>query len=206
MQIRYLETLKQVGRANTKVIFVPELKNKERVNHLITQGLINWFILYTQINSKLNLKNHFMVFTDVGLEAGWHNRWQAIQFEALTMKGWRSDHRPYIIKGVFDTQIDFLQQSSPRCMPCCHRRRCTCEQATVEPKPLHSRSPYGYWASLLESQAFLIDVDIPRVYHGDIVGLHLNASKQSCVRLSSVPSKFKNRPSSICFILNRRVL
>jgi regulator of protease activity HflC (stomatin/prohibitin superfamily) len=41
MQIRYLETLKQVGRSNTKVIFVPELKNKERVNHLITQGLIN---------------------------------------------------------------------------------------------------------------------------------------------------------------------
>jgi len=40
MQIRYLETLKQVGRSNTKVIFVPEMKNKERVNHLITQGLI----------------------------------------------------------------------------------------------------------------------------------------------------------------------
>lgn len=41
MQIRYLETLKQVGRANTKVIFIPEMKNKERINHLITQGLIN---------------------------------------------------------------------------------------------------------------------------------------------------------------------
>lgn len=41
MQIRYLETLKQVGRSNTKVIFVPEMKNKDRVNHLITQGLIN---------------------------------------------------------------------------------------------------------------------------------------------------------------------
>ena len=41
MQIRYLETLKQVGRSNTKVIFIPEMKNKERVNHLITQGLMN---------------------------------------------------------------------------------------------------------------------------------------------------------------------
>lgn len=28
MQIRYLETLKQVGRSNTKVIFIPEMKNK----------------------------------------------------------------------------------------------------------------------------------------------------------------------------------
>ena len=41
MQIRYLETLKQVGRSNTKVIFIPDLKNKDRINHLITQGLIN---------------------------------------------------------------------------------------------------------------------------------------------------------------------
>ncbi len=41
MQIRYLETLKYVGRSNTKVIFIPEMKNKERVNHLITQGLMN---------------------------------------------------------------------------------------------------------------------------------------------------------------------
>jgi regulator of protease activity HflC (stomatin/prohibitin superfamily) len=41
MQIRYLETLKQVGKSNTKVIFIPEMKNKERVNHLITQGLIS---------------------------------------------------------------------------------------------------------------------------------------------------------------------
>ena len=41
MQIRYLETLKQVGRSNTKVIFIPDMKNKERINHLITQGLIN---------------------------------------------------------------------------------------------------------------------------------------------------------------------
>ena len=41
MQIRYLQTLKQVGKSNTKVIFIPDMKNKERVNHLITQGLIN---------------------------------------------------------------------------------------------------------------------------------------------------------------------
>lgn len=41
MQIRYLETLKMVGKSNTKVIFIPEMKNKERVQHLITQGLIN---------------------------------------------------------------------------------------------------------------------------------------------------------------------
>lgn len=41
MQIRYLETLKFVGRSNTKVIFIPEMKNKERINHLITQGLMN---------------------------------------------------------------------------------------------------------------------------------------------------------------------
>ena len=40
MQIRYLETLKQIGKTNTRVIFVPEMKNKERINHLITQGLI----------------------------------------------------------------------------------------------------------------------------------------------------------------------
>lgn len=41
MQIRYLETLKSVGRSNTKVVFIPEMKNKERINHLITQGLIS---------------------------------------------------------------------------------------------------------------------------------------------------------------------
>lgn len=40
MQIRYLETLKNVGKSNTKVIFVPEVAGKERINHLITQGLI----------------------------------------------------------------------------------------------------------------------------------------------------------------------
>ena len=40
MQIRYLETLKQIGKSNTRVIFIPEMKNKERINHLITQGLI----------------------------------------------------------------------------------------------------------------------------------------------------------------------
>ena len=40
MQIRYLETLKQIGKTNTRVIFVPEMKNKDRINHLITQGLI----------------------------------------------------------------------------------------------------------------------------------------------------------------------
>lgn len=44
MQIRYLDTLKTVGKSNTKVIFLPELKNKERVQHLITQGLISWFV------------------------------------------------------------------------------------------------------------------------------------------------------------------
>lgn len=41
MQIRYLETLKTVSKSNTKVIFIPEMKNKERINHLITQGLIS---------------------------------------------------------------------------------------------------------------------------------------------------------------------
>lgn len=41
MQIRYLETLKSVGKSNTKVVFIPEMKNKERINHLITQGLIS---------------------------------------------------------------------------------------------------------------------------------------------------------------------
>ncbi len=41
MQIRYLETLKTVGKSNTKVIFIPEMKNKERIHHLITQGLIS---------------------------------------------------------------------------------------------------------------------------------------------------------------------
>jgi len=41
MQIRYLETLKTVGKSNSKVIFVPEMKNKERLQHLITQGLIS---------------------------------------------------------------------------------------------------------------------------------------------------------------------
>jgi len=41
MQIRYLETLKTVGKSNTKVIFIPEMKNKDRIQHLITQGLIS---------------------------------------------------------------------------------------------------------------------------------------------------------------------
>jgi erythrocyte band 7 integral membrane protein len=41
MQIRYLETLKTVGKSNTKVIFIPDMKNKERIQHLITQGMIS---------------------------------------------------------------------------------------------------------------------------------------------------------------------
>lgn len=41
MQIRYLDTLKTVGKSNTKVIFIPEMKNKQRIQHLITQGLIS---------------------------------------------------------------------------------------------------------------------------------------------------------------------
>lgn len=41
MQIRYLETLKQVGKSNTRVIYIPQMKNKERIQHLITQGLIS---------------------------------------------------------------------------------------------------------------------------------------------------------------------
>ena len=40
MQIRYLETMKMVGKSNTKVVFIPDMKNKERIQHLITQGLV----------------------------------------------------------------------------------------------------------------------------------------------------------------------
>lgn len=40
MQIRFLETLKMVGKSNTKVIYIPEMKHKDRIQHLITQGLI----------------------------------------------------------------------------------------------------------------------------------------------------------------------
>lgn len=42
MQMRYLETLKQLGQSGgSKMIFLPEMKNKERIQHMITQGMIN---------------------------------------------------------------------------------------------------------------------------------------------------------------------
>ncbi len=41
MQIRYLETLKQLGQSpSTRVIFMPEMKSREKIQHLITQGMI----------------------------------------------------------------------------------------------------------------------------------------------------------------------
>lgn len=40
MQIRYLETVKKMGKEKTKVIFIPDEKKKEKIQHLITQGLI----------------------------------------------------------------------------------------------------------------------------------------------------------------------
>lgn len=42
MQMRYLETLKLLGQSGgSKMIFLPEMKNKERIQHMITQGMIN---------------------------------------------------------------------------------------------------------------------------------------------------------------------
>jgi erythrocyte band 7 integral membrane protein len=42
MQIRYLETMKALGQnPSTRVIFLPDLKNKEKIQHLITQGMIS---------------------------------------------------------------------------------------------------------------------------------------------------------------------
>ena len=41
MQIRYLETLKATGKLDTKIIFIPQMKNQDRIQHLITQGLIS---------------------------------------------------------------------------------------------------------------------------------------------------------------------
>jgi regulator of protease activity HflC (stomatin/prohibitin superfamily) len=40
MQIRYLETVKGYGKSDTKMIFIPDVKTKERVQHLITMGMI----------------------------------------------------------------------------------------------------------------------------------------------------------------------
>ncbi len=43
MQIRYLETLKLLGQSGgSKMIFLPEMKDKGRIQHMITQGMINW--------------------------------------------------------------------------------------------------------------------------------------------------------------------
>jgi erythrocyte band 7 integral membrane protein len=42
MQIRYLETLKLLGQSGgSKMIFLPEMKDKGRIQHMITQGMIN---------------------------------------------------------------------------------------------------------------------------------------------------------------------
>lgn len=40
MQIRYLETLKATGKLNSRIIFVPEMKDQQKIQHLITQGMI----------------------------------------------------------------------------------------------------------------------------------------------------------------------
>lgn len=41
MQVRYLETLKMLGvNGGAKMIFLPEMKNKERIQHMITQAMI----------------------------------------------------------------------------------------------------------------------------------------------------------------------
>lgn len=42
MQMRYLETLKMLGNSsNSKVIFIPEMRAKEKLQHMITQGIIS---------------------------------------------------------------------------------------------------------------------------------------------------------------------
>lgn len=42
MQMRYLETLKMLGNSgNSKVIFIPEMKAKDKLQHMITQGIIS---------------------------------------------------------------------------------------------------------------------------------------------------------------------
>jgi hypothetical protein len=40
--MRYLETLKLLGNSgNSKVIFIPEMKAKDKLQHMITQGIIS---------------------------------------------------------------------------------------------------------------------------------------------------------------------
>ena len=42
MQMRYLETLKLLGQSGgAKMIFLPEMNKKKRIQHMITQGMIN---------------------------------------------------------------------------------------------------------------------------------------------------------------------
>lgn len=40
MQIRYLETVKGLGKQKMRVIFIPNINQKERVQHMVTQGMI----------------------------------------------------------------------------------------------------------------------------------------------------------------------
>ena len=40
IQFRYLDTLKQMGTNINKLVFVPKQGMKEKVEHMVTQGLI----------------------------------------------------------------------------------------------------------------------------------------------------------------------
>ena len=51
-----------------------------------------------------------------------------------------------------------------------------------------------------------IGEEIPRVDHGDVVGLHLDAGQEAGVGLLSVPGQFKDRPTPFSLILHRGML
>ena len=40
MQIRYLETVKRMGKEQMRIIFIPNLTQQKRVQHMVTQGMI----------------------------------------------------------------------------------------------------------------------------------------------------------------------
>lgn len=106
----------------------------------------------------------------------------------------------------FDTQIELLLLSDPRCRPCSRLLLCTCGRLIEEPRQLHSRNLCDCSISSLESRVFYIDGKVPWVDHGHIVRFHLDTRKKSCIGLFPIPRQFQNGSPSISFILNRGML
>ena len=115
-------------------------------------------------------------------------------------------HLLCITAKVFGIMNGLCLKSGPRCMLCYRLPPYTCALLIEEPTPLRSHSLCDCLISSLESLVFWIVIRLPRVYHGHIVGLHLNTSEERSVGLFSIPSEFQYGSASFGLILNWRML